>query len=58
MIGSSINHNTVNTESSEQEVYKNINLKDNTNNNLIRVPDIMRTSEKTKNKFTEDSEKN
>jgi DNA helicase-2/ATP-dependent DNA helicase PcrA len=28
MIGSSINHNTVNTESSEQEVYKNINLKD------------------------------
>jgi len=45
MIGNSINHNTVNTESSEEQVYKNINLKDNINNSLIRVPDIIRTTD-------------
>ena len=57
MIGNSINHNTVNTESSEEQVYKNINLKDNINNSLIRVPDIIRTTDQKKNKFTEDSQK-
>ena len=44
-MGHSINHNTVNTESSEEQVYKNINLKDNINNNLIRVPDLIKTNE-------------